>query len=153
MVRSGPTEITLLENERWASPVNDEIKQAVHVELARRLDLMTGPQPAFTRLTLDIDVKSLEAELGRYALLEASWSATVTAADGRLTDRRITRCTFRAEENIRSGYAGIVEGYQREIAALADAVAAAVTDPASNIEAPCQKTIQDSAGGSGSKDH
>jgi uncharacterized lipoprotein YmbA len=28
MVRTGPAEVTLLENERWASPANDEIKDA-----------------------------------------------------------------------------------------------------------------------------
>jgi uncharacterized lipoprotein YmbA len=42
MVRTGPSEVTLLENERWASPVNDEIKDAVLLELQRRLGRMTG---------------------------------------------------------------------------------------------------------------
>jgi uncharacterized lipoprotein YmbA len=37
MVRTGPTEVTLLENERWASPVKDEIKDALRLELQRRL--------------------------------------------------------------------------------------------------------------------
>src|SRR6202011_1032644 len=73
MVRTGATEVTLLENERWASPVNDEIKDAVRLELQRRLGRMPGLRPAFTKLTLDIDVQHLEADLGRYALLEASW--------------------------------------------------------------------------------
>ena len=118
MVRSGPTEVTLLENERWASPVNDEIKDAVRLELQRRLGRMTGLRPAFTKLTLDIDVQRLEAELGRYALLKASWSATLSATGQRSNGARATTCTFQADEKIRTGYAGIVEGYQREIAAL-----------------------------------
>ena len=138
MVRTGPTEVTLLENERWASPVNDEIKDAVRLELQRRLGRMTGLRPAFTKLTLDIDVQHLEAELGRYALLEASWSATLSAT-GSNGARAIT-CTFQADEMIHAGYAGIVEGYQREIAALAEAVVAALTSPASGIDAACQKS-------------
>jgi uncharacterized lipoprotein YmbA len=85
MVRTGPTEVTLLENERWASPVNDEIKDAVRFELQRRLSRMTGSRPAYTKLTLDIDVQHLEAELGRHALLEASWSATLSATGQRST--------------------------------------------------------------------
>jgi uncharacterized lipoprotein YmbA len=143
MVRTGPIEMTLLENERWASPVNDEFKDAVRLELQRRLGRMSGLRPAFTKLTLDIDVQRLEAELGRYALLEASWSATLSATGQRSNEARATTCTFQAEEKIQAGYAGMVEGYQREIAALADAIVAVVTSPASGIDAACQKSIED----------
>jgi uncharacterized lipoprotein YmbA len=153
MVRTGPTEVTLLENERWASPVNDEIKEALRLELQRRLDRMTGLRPAFTKLTLDIDVQHLEAELGQYALLEASWSATLSATGQRSNGAGATTCPFQADEKIHTGYAGIVEGYQREIAALADAIVAVLTSPASGIDGPCQKSVEGSAGGSGSKDH
>jgi uncharacterized lipoprotein YmbA len=153
MVRTGPTEVALLDNERWASPVNDEIKDALRLELQRRLGRVTGSRPAFATLTLDIDVQHLEAELGRYALLEASWSATLSATDQRSGGARTTTCTFQAEEKIHSGYAGIVEGYQREIAALADAIVAVLMSPASGVEASCQRSIDGSAGGSGSKDH
>jgi uncharacterized lipoprotein YmbA len=139
MVRTGPTEVTLLENERWASPVNDEIKDAMRLELQRRLSPMTGLRPAFTKLTLDIDVQHLEAELGRYALLEASWSATLSATGQRSAGARATTCTFQADEKIHTGYAGMVEGYQREIAALADAIVAVLTSSASGIDASCQK--------------
>jgi uncharacterized lipoprotein YmbA len=141
MVRTGPGEVTLLENEQWASPVSDEIKEAVRLELQRRLDLTTGWHPAFARLTLDIDVQQLEAELGQYALLEASWSATLSATSQRSGARAIT-CTFRADETIHSGYVGMVEGYQREIAELADAIVAVLTGPASGIDAPCQESIE-----------
>jgi uncharacterized lipoprotein YmbA len=139
MVRTGSTEMTLLENERWASPVKDEIKNAVRLELQRRLSRMTGSHPAFTKLTLDIDVQHLEAELGRHARLEATWSATLSATDQRSNGTRVTTCSFQADEKIRTGYAGIVEGYQREIAALADAIVAVLSSPASGIEAACQK--------------
>jgi uncharacterized protein len=146
MVRTGSTELTLLENERWASPVKDEIKDAVRLELQRRLSGMTGLPSAFARLTLDIDVQHLEAELGRYALLEVSWRATLSAPGQRSNGAQATTCTFQADEKITAGYAGMVEGYQREIAALADAIAAVLTSPASSIDASCQKSIEDSAG-------
>jgi uncharacterized lipoprotein YmbA len=153
MVRTGPTEVTLLDNERWASPVNDEIKDALRLELQRRLSRMTGLRPALTKLTLDIDVQHLEAELGRSALLEVSWSATLSVTGPPSTGARATTCTFQADEKIHAGYAGMVEGYQREIAALADAIVAVLTSPASGVDAPCQKSIEGSAGGSGSKNH
>jgi hypothetical protein len=153
MVRTGPTEVSLLENERWASPVNDEIKDALRLELQRRLAGMTGLRPAYTKLTLDIDVQHLEAELGRYALLEASWSATLSATGQPSNGARAMTCTFQADEKIHTGYAEMVEGYQREIAALAEAIVAVLTSTASGIDAPCQKSIEGSAGGSGRKDH
>ena len=143
MVRTGPGELTLLENEQWASPLSDEIKEAVRLELQRRLGGTTGWHPAFAKLTLDIEVQQLEAELGQYALLEASWSATLSAANQRSDARTIT-CTFRADEAIHSGYVGMVEGYQREIAELADAVVAALTGPASGIDAPCEESTEGS---------
>jgi uncharacterized lipoprotein YmbA len=152
MVRTGPTEVTLLENERWASPVNDEIKDALRLELQRRLGRMNELRLAFTKLTLGIDVQQLEAELGRYVVIEASWSATLSSAGQRPNGSRVATCTFQADEKIHTGYAGIVEGYQREIAALADAIVAVLMSPASGIDAPCQKSIEGSAGGSGSKD-
>jgi uncharacterized protein len=152
-VRTGPSEVTLLENERWESPVKDEIKDALRLELQRRSSRMTGLSPAFTKLTLDIDVQHLEAEFGRYALLEASWSATLSATGPPPTGARATSCKFQADEKIHAGYAGIVEGYQREIAALADAIVTVLTSPASGIDDACQKSIEGSSGGSGSKDH
>jgi uncharacterized lipoprotein YmbA len=139
MVRTGPTGVTLLENERWVSPLNDEIKDALRLELQRRLDRMTGLRAAFDKLILDIDVQHFEAEFGRYTLIEVSWSATLSTTGQRSHGPRVTTCTFQADEKIHTGYAGIVEGYQREIAALADDIVAVLTSPPSGIDAPCQK--------------
>jgi uncharacterized lipoprotein YmbA len=150
MVRTGPTEVALLDNERWTSPLSDEIKDALRLELQSRLGRGNGTRLAFTRLTLAIDVRQLEAELGQYALLEASWSATLSATDQRSAGARTATCAFQADEKILAGYAGMVEGYQREIAALADAIAAVSMDRASGGD--CQKSIDVAAGGSGSKD-
>jgi uncharacterized lipoprotein YmbA len=137
MVRSGPTEVTLLENEQWASPVKDEIRNALRIELRRRLHRTSGLPPAVTKLTLDIDVQQLEAQLGQYVLLQASWTATLSAtgtrsADPRSTGTRPTACAFQADAKIAGGYAGMVAGYQREIAALADSIVAVLTSPASD---------------------
>jgi uncharacterized protein len=137
MVRTGPTEVMLLENERWAAPVNDEIKDALRLELQRRLGSTSGVRPAFTKLTLDIDVQHLEAELGRDALLEASWSAVLSGAGQPPNGSGTTTCTFKAYEKIAMGYTGVVEGYQREIAALADAIEAVLMSSKSHGDASC----------------
>jgi uncharacterized lipoprotein YmbA len=142
MVRTGSAEITLLENERWASPVNDEIKEALRLELQRRLDGATRLPPGSRKLAIDIDVQRFEAELGRYAMFEASWRATLSGEGPATKGSRVMMCTFRADEQIQEGYAGMVQGYQREIAALADTIVAALPLSASGMEAPCQPSIQ-----------
>jgi uncharacterized lipoprotein YmbA len=151
MVRAGPSEVTLLDNERWTSPLSDEFKNALRLELQRRLGRLSGSRPDFTQLTLDIDVQRLEAELGRHAVLETSWVATLSTAAQRSNGARVTACSFQADEKIHTGYAGIVEGYQREIAALADAIMAVLTSPANGSD--CRNSTEVSAGGSGSNDH
>jgi hypothetical protein len=142
-VRTGPTEITFLDNERWASPVSDEIKGALRLELQRRAGRMAALRPALAKLTLDVDVRQFEAELGRRVLLEASWSATLSTAGQPSTGVRAETCTFQANEEVRAGYTGIVEGYQRGIRAFADAIVAGLTSPASGIDALCQQSIND----------
>jgi uncharacterized protein len=137
VVRTGPTEVTLLENERWASPVKDEFKDALRIDLQRRLSQTPEFRPAYTKLALDIDVQHLEAELGQYAHLEVSWRATLSAGSGGINVAGAATCTFQADEKIRAGYAGIVEGYQREITTLADSIAVALISRASGIDVPC----------------
>jgi uncharacterized lipoprotein YmbA len=151
-VRTGPVETTLLENERWASSMKDGIKEAVRLELRHQLGRMTAWPPSFTKLAIDIDVQRLEAELGRYVLFEASWSATLSDTGHPTGSAQVMRCTFRADEAIHSGYAAMVEGYQREIVALADDIVAVVARAARGIDAPCQSSPGSSAGESGSKD-
>jgi uncharacterized lipoprotein YmbA len=137
VVRTGPTEVTFLENERWASPVKDEFKDALRIDLQRRLSQTPELRPAYTKLALDIDVQHLEAELGQYAHLEVSWRATPSVGGGGTNVAGAATCTFQADEKIHAGYAGIVEGYQREITALADSIAVALTSRASGIDVPC----------------
>jgi uncharacterized protein len=140
MIRSGQTELGLLENERWASPLNDEIRDAVRLELQNRSAQMTesAPLQMFAKLSVAIDVQRLEAELGRYALIEASWSANWTGASQASSNIIVKNCSFRAYEEIRGGYSEIVEGYQRETRALADAIFSALTTSGTDIRAACQ---------------
>jgi uncharacterized lipoprotein YmbA len=98
---------------------------------------MSASRAAFTKLTLDIDVQRLEAEVGRYALLEASWSATLSATAQPSNGVGVATCTFRADEKTHDGYAGVVEAYQREIAALAEAIVVVLSSPVEGADASC----------------
>jgi uncharacterized lipoprotein YmbA len=110
-------------------------------------------RPTITKLTLDVDVQQLEAQFGQYARLKASWSATVFATGQESVGTRVTTCPFQADEKIHPGYAEMVEGYQHEIAALAESVIDTLTSAVRASEAACQKSIAGSGGGSGLKEH
>jgi uncharacterized lipoprotein YmbA len=139
LVRTAPSEVTLLDNERWASPVKDEIRESLRLELQRRLLAQSaGSSAVHTKLLLELDVQQLEAQFGQRAWLEASWRATLIAADPKSTDTRGPTCTFRTQQDIQSGYPGIVEGYQRDIAALAEAIVASLGDLTRVTEWACQ---------------
>jgi len=73
MIRSGQTQLVLLENERWASPLNDEIGEAVRLALQNRAAQMTesAALKSLVKLSVAVDVQRLEAELGLYCFASA----------------------------------------------------------------------------------
>jgi uncharacterized protein len=129
MVRSGPTEVTLLENERWASPLSDEIQEAVQLELRNRARGApdSAPWRAAGKMFVTLNVERLEAQFDRSVALEATWSAKVTL--DKPNETIVRSCRFRALDAIGGGYAGIVQGYQRELTALAAAIISELDSP------------------------
>jgi uncharacterized lipoprotein YmbA len=127
--RTGPAEVTLLENERWASPVKNEIQNALRLELQRH---MSALRPVSSRLTIEVDVQRFEAELGQYVLFEAFWSATFGA--------RAASCAFQADEKIRDGYSEMIEGYQRALGAFAGTIVEELTSPTNDSGGACQES-------------
>ena len=112
MVRTGPSEVTLLENERWASPVSDEIKEALRLELQRRL-AQTDCAHAFTKA--NARHRRATSRGGTRAVRTDRGVLDVQPYPPRVSDRMargLTTCTFHANEKIQTGYAGMVEGYQ-----------------------------------------
>jgi uncharacterized protein len=153
LVRAGPSNVTLLENEYWLSPLHDEIKDALRLELQRRLGRLRAVRPSLTKITIDIDVQHFEAQLGQHALFQASWRATLFLSDQRPNGERLQTCAFLADERISTDYAGMVEGYQREIAEFAEEIVSALTRSESDIDSVCRKSIDTFAGASDVKDH
>ncbi len=139
MVRTGEAEMTLLENARWVSPVSDELSNAVRLQLQRRwAQSMEPDRPhVFTQISVNIDVARLESELGRYTLLEVSWSAKLSGMTSAPSDITVSHCVFRAREAIHRGFAEMVEGYQRDARALGDAIFVTLTRAGDIDEVAC----------------
>jgi uncharacterized lipoprotein YmbA len=134
VLRHGATGVSVLDGERWSSPLGDEIRGALTADLSARLgthDVHGLPHAKGDKvIRVQLDVRRFDSEVGGSATLEAGWSVrsgeTVGAA-----------CASRASEPAGSTYDSLVEAHQRAIGQVADQVAAAVRAVAAGQSA-CQ---------------
>ncbi|MGF6711977.1 putative lipoprotein YmbA [Luteibacter sp. W1I16] len=135
VLRQGASGIAVLDGERWASPLGDEIRGALSADLAARLgthDVHGLPRAKDARVVgVRLDVRRFDSEVGGYATLEASWSV-------RGADRAGANCASRVAEPAGSTYDSLVEAHQRALGKVADQVAAAVRAVAAGQTPPCQ---------------
>jgi uncharacterized protein len=117
VIRGGPTEMTVLEDEHWASPLSEEIRDALFFDLESRL--VANANASLLRsgtLHIQVDIERFEAVPGRYASIIAVWSATTSA---RAAEQR---CRFSAHEPIGTTATDIASGYQQGLSELAAAI-------------------------------
>jgi uncharacterized lipoprotein YmbA len=135
VLRHGATGVSVLDGERWSSPLGDEIRGALTADLSARLgthDVHGLPHAKGDKvIRVQLDVRRFDSEVGGSATLEAGWSVrsgeTVGAA-----------CASRASEPAGSTYDSLVEAHQRAIGQVADQIAAAVRAVAAGQSPTCQ---------------
>lgn len=119
VVRQGATGVTVLDGERWASPLSDEVRSALSAVLTQRLgtqDLAGLPQPSGKPvLRIKLQIRRLDVWPGDRVQLEASWSLGFAgdSADSRLS------CYGHFDELANGGYTEMVKAQQHAIVALA----------------------------------
>jgi uncharacterized lipoprotein YmbA len=124
VARRGPAGVVMVEGERWAGPLNEELRDALSAQLASRLqtqDIAGLVRPAHKPvLRVKVEIRRLDAWLGDKVQLDADWALGFAgeAADARLV------CGGRFEVSAPGGYPELVIGQQRLIAALAQRIAA-----------------------------
>lgn len=126
LVRTGPGQVVVLDNERWAAPLADELRAAFADELTRQLgarDVYKATNHAGMPVyRVQIDVRRFESAAGQYALIDADWSiarrdgATVPALD----------CHSRVTQPVGPGYAALAIGHQLAVAAISARIALTV---------------------------
>ena len=123
VVRQGSTGIAMLEGERWAGPLSEELRNALSAGVVSRLktqDIAGLARPAHKPvLRVKIEVRRLDACLGHKVQLDADWALGFAdeAADARLV------CRGRFEVPVPGGYPELVVGQQRLVDALAARIA------------------------------
>jgi uncharacterized lipoprotein YmbA len=121
VLRQGAGQLVLLERERWAAPLGEELRSALAVLLGRALaarDVTGLPRPADT-LRIKVELRRFESAPGSHALLEADWSIA------RGTDEQRLLCRSEQRVGAGPGIAALVQAHQQALQALAGDIAAA----------------------------
>jgi uncharacterized protein len=120
LVRLPDDSVALLEQERWASPLRDEIRQALLEELdARGIVEARGPGGAAPSRPsrVGIDVRRFESLPGREARIEGAW----TIQPGRPGAESV-RCEWLLREAAAPGMPALAAAHRRAVVRLADAI-------------------------------
>ncbi|HVW52167.1 MAG TPA: PqiC family protein [Trinickia sp.] len=125
VVRRGETQVQVLENERWASPLSDEIRTALSIAATQRLSDFDAPRA--TRKAeapvyhIAVDVQRFESWPGARVVIDATWSIRPSGeAGGKLT------CRSAVVEPVAAGYDALVDGHRLALTAIAGQLAATV---------------------------
>lgn len=125
VIRQGDGGIAVLDSERWAAPLNDELRAALSSDLVRRLSAqdirgLTRP-PGKQVLRVRVEVRRFDSVPGQYALIDADWSLDFS---DKSSDPRLS-CHSHLRESTGGDYMSVVRGHQQAIAALAAQMAEA----------------------------
>ena len=134
IVLNGPGgRLDVLDGERWAAPLADEIRQSVDDALWRRLraaDVYLAPvapaNSALPQYRLALRIERLDAQPGQGAVVEASWTAR------RLPQGAATVC--RASFATPFAVGGTGNGADQAVAALTEATARMARSVASSLD-------------------
>jgi len=118
VVRDGAQGMLLLNGERWIAPLGDELRSALAADLVRSLpgrDASGLPDNDQPRLRIKLDVHRFDSQPGSYALIAGTWNVRVVNG----TRAAAVTCASSVQQTVDPGYAALVQGHQRAVAALA----------------------------------
>jgi uncharacterized lipoprotein YmbA len=124
VVQTGPTQVQLLEQERWASLPGDEIRRAMSTNLTQQLGTIdtfgTAHPDDVAVYRIAMNVQRFESWPGSHALIDAVWSVRAVRSNAVMTCRSVV------SETVGSGYDALVDGHRRALAEVSTQIAAAV---------------------------
>jgi uncharacterized lipoprotein YmbA len=114
--------ISLIENERWAAPLGDELRSAMSARLTHELGTedigehtLSSDTPV---LKIRIDVQRFDAVFADHVSIDATWTMRSARGDG-----PDVVCSNEQRVAVGSGYDALVDGYQQMLDGLAASIA------------------------------
>ena len=121
LVRLPDDSLASLEQERWASPLRDELRQALLEQLGARFGVVEGrsavPQAA-APVRVALELRRFDSVPGREARIEAGWTVSGTAAS--------LRCSMLVRETAPGAMSELAPAHRRAVARLAGAIGASL---------------------------
>jgi uncharacterized lipoprotein YmbA len=119
LVRLPDDSVAVLEQERWASPLRDELKQALLEEIVVRYGAIEprGQSAGTPVLRVTVDVRRFDSVPGREARIEGSWA--IAHADPRAP---VSHCDWLMREAAAGGMPALAAAHRRAVARLGDAI-------------------------------
>jgi uncharacterized protein len=125
VVQVAPNRVDVDEFNRWASPLNDAIAQAVAGDLVKLLgtpNVAVAPLANFApAYRVTIDVQRFDSVPGQAALVEAVWTVHKTAGGETRSGRTVAREPVQGE-----GFDALAAAHSRAIAKVTGDIAAAI---------------------------
>ena len=110
--------LAVLEQERWISPLGEEIRAAVTDRLTQQVGAPSVSAELRRRWRIRIDVHRFDSAPGREARLEATWTLSSDAEAA-----AALRCRGEFVQSLAgSGYLALAKGHQQAVKTLADAI-------------------------------
>ena len=121
LVRLPDDSLASLEQERWASPLRDELRQALLEQLGARFGVVEGrsavPQAA-APVRVALELRRFDSVPGREARIEVGWTVSGTAAS--------LRCSMLVRETAPGAMSELAPAHRRAVARLAGAIGASL---------------------------
>ncbi len=117
LVRMPDESLAILEQERWAAPLQDELRQALLEELGGRFGTVEAVAGTASPWRIRLDLRRFESLPGREARIEGSWLLSSSDARG-----PGMRCDWRFTEAAAGGMPALAAAHRLAVVRLADAL-------------------------------
>jgi uncharacterized lipoprotein YmbA len=124
VVQDSPTQVRVLEQQRWVAQPDAEIRHALSADLTRQLDTIDVYGTAYPKdkpvYRVSVNVQRFESWPGSHALIDAVWSVRA------LRTQAVMTCRSVVNEPVQAGYDALVDGHRRAVQQIATQIAAAI---------------------------
>jgi len=134
-VRLPDDTVAVLEQDRWTSPLQDELRQALLERLGTRWEAGTARAlpGAGPPLRIALDVRRFDSVVGSEARIDGSWS--ISAGEG--SNSRNSQCEWGWREPASGGTEALAAAHRRIVARLGEAIGASLDNLAQGRSAAC----------------